>query len=175
MISFFGQRDSLGHLIQSSEHHRIGRIECCRTGLGTWGDEVFLWQVASNILQVDLIIIPCFRESSVHQGLGFTLIKSFERPKHLPLYLFSFWNLTLTRHITSVYYQTIPKRMWFWLTGWRKNRHTIDSLRSSVLQESYHDSRLELSDGRWDYTSAIILECLLFLLALCNVNAAGAN
>ena len=73
----------------------------------TWGDEVFLWQVASNILQVDLIIIPCFRESSVHQGLGFTLIKSFERPKHLPLYLFSFWNLTLTRHITSVYYQTI--------------------------------------------------------------------
>ena len=56
----------------------------------TWGDEVFLWQVASNILQVDLIIIPCFRESSVHQGLGFTLIKSFERPKHLPLYLFSF-------------------------------------------------------------------------------------
>ena len=124
----------------------------------TWGVEVFLWQVASNILQVDLIIIPCFRESSVHQGLGFTLIKSFERPKHLPLYLFSFWNLTLTRHITSVYYQTIPKRMWFWLTGWRKNRHTIDSLRSSVLQESYHDSSLELSDGRWDYTSAIILE-----------------
>ena len=57
---------------------------------GTWGDEVFLWQVASNILQVDLIIIPCFRESSVHQGLGFTLIKSFERPKHLLLYLFSF-------------------------------------------------------------------------------------
>lgn len=33
---------------------------------------------------------PCFRESSVHQGLGFTLIKSFERPKHLPLYLFYF-------------------------------------------------------------------------------------
>ena len=115
------------------------------------------------------------RESSVHQGLGFTLIKFFERPKHLPLYLFSFWNLTLTRHITSVYYQTIPKRMWFWLTGWRKNRDTIDSLTSSVLQESFHDSRLELSDGRWDYTSAIILECLLFLLALCNVNAAGAN
>ena len=28
-----------------------------------------------------------------------------------------FRNLTLTRHITSVYYQTIPKRMWFWLTG----------------------------------------------------------
>ena len=56
---------------------------------GTWGDEVFL-VLASNILQVDLIIIPCFRESSVHQGLGFTLIKSFERPKHLPLYLFSF-------------------------------------------------------------------------------------
>ena len=38
MTSFFGQGDSLGLLIQSSEHQRIGR-----------NDEVFL-VLASNIL-----------------------------------------------------------------------------------------------------------------------------
>ena len=56
---------------------------------GCWGDEVFL-HLASNILQADLVIVPAFRESSVHQGLGFTLIKSFDKPKHEPMYLFVF-------------------------------------------------------------------------------------
>ena len=52
-------------------------------------DKVFL-VLASNILQADLIVDPAFRESAVHHGLGFTLIKSFEKPKYQPLYLFAF-------------------------------------------------------------------------------------
>ena len=52
-------------------------------------DKVFL-VLASNILQADLIVVPAFRESAVHHGLGFTLIKSFEKPKYQPLYLFAF-------------------------------------------------------------------------------------
>ena len=56
---------------------------------GCWGDEVFL-VLASNILQADLIVDPAFHESAVHHGLGFTLIKSFEKPKYQPLYLFAF-------------------------------------------------------------------------------------
>ena len=173
MISFFGQGDSLGHLIQSSEHHRIGRIECCRTGLGAMKCSCGKWQVTFY-----KSTSSSFHAFGSHQFIKDSALLLLNPLKDQSIFHFissPFRNLTLTRHITSVYYQTIPKRMWFWLTGWRKNRHTIDSLRSSVLQESYHDSRLELSDGRWDYTSAIILECLLFLLALCNVNAAGAN
>ena len=42
---------------------------------GCWGDEIFL-VLASNILQLDLKIVPAFWESSINQGLGFTLIKS---------------------------------------------------------------------------------------------------
>ena len=54
-------------------------------------DDVVL-TFASNILEVNIVIIPALRESSVHQGLGVQLIKS-ERSQNNdppPLFLFSF-------------------------------------------------------------------------------------
>ena len=41
--------------------------------LGVYGDQVAL-TLASNVLGVDIVIIPAFRESSVHPGLGITVI-----------------------------------------------------------------------------------------------------
>ena len=51
---------------------------------GYWGDDVFL-QLTSNILEIDLVIVPAFKETAVHQGLGFTLVTSFKKPSHGPL------------------------------------------------------------------------------------------
>ena len=49
--------------------------------LGVYGDEVAL-TLASNVLGVDIVIIPAFRESSVHPGLGITVIKSIKTRSH---------------------------------------------------------------------------------------------
>ena len=57
--------------------------------LGVYGDEVAL-TLASNVLGVDIVIIPAFRESSVHPGLGITVIKSIKKPQYDPLYMFLF-------------------------------------------------------------------------------------
>ena len=52
-----------------------------------WGDDVVL-QLATNVLSVDVAIIPAFKESAGHRDLGITIIRSIEKPKHEPLYLF---------------------------------------------------------------------------------------
>ena len=52
-------------------------------------DEIAL-NLASNVLGVDIIVIPAFRESSIHQGLGVTIIKSQVKPKNDPLFVFLF-------------------------------------------------------------------------------------
>ena len=57
--------------------------------LEVYGDQVAL-TLASNVLGVDIVIIPAFRESSVHPGLGITVIKSLKKPEHDPLYMFLF-------------------------------------------------------------------------------------
>ena len=57
--------------------------------LGVYGDEVAL-TLASNAHSVDIVIIPDFQESSVHPGLGITVIKSIKKPQHDPLYMFLF-------------------------------------------------------------------------------------
>ena len=56
---------------------------------GEWGDEVFI-HLAANVLSLDIIVIPAFRESSIQQGLGITVIKCFEKPHHKPVFLFCF-------------------------------------------------------------------------------------
>ena len=38
-----------------------------------WGDEIFL-HMAANVLSLDVIVIPAFRESSIQQGLGITVL-----------------------------------------------------------------------------------------------------
>ena len=71
--------------------------------LGVWGDEVVL-TLASNILEVDIVIIPALRESSVHQGLGVQLIKAEKSQiNDPPLFLFSFsetdWDIKYSEYI----------------------------------------------------------------------------
>ena len=50
-----------------------------------YGDEVVLNLVA-NLLEVDIYIIPAFRESSIHQSLGVTIIKCMKDTVHKRLY-----------------------------------------------------------------------------------------
>ena len=111
---------------------------------GYWGDDVFL-QLTSNILEIDLVIVPAFKETAVHQGLGFTLVTSFKKPSHGPLYLFHFSE----SDFASPHYQSIrPKSAEnVFKTYLEENQRTIDEARSPVLQESGSESRLELPDG----------------------------
>ena len=111
---------------------------------GCWGDDVFL-QLTSNILEVDLVIVPAFKETAVHQGLGFTLVTSFKKPSHGPLYLFHYSE----SDFASPHYQSIrPKSVEnVFKTYLEENQRTIDEARSPVLQESGSESRLELPDG----------------------------
>ena len=98
---------------------------------GCWGDEVFL-VLASYILQADLIVDPAFCESAVHHGLGFTLIKSFEKPKYQPLYLFAFSE----SDFNPVNYQSIRPNtdQNVVLTYWRENQDTIDESRTQYCR-----------------------------------------
>ena len=74
--------------------------------LGVWGDEVVL-TLASNILEVDIVIIPALRESSVHQGLGVQLIKAEKSQiNDPPLFLFSFSETDFS----DAHYQSIRPR-----------------------------------------------------------------
>ena len=73
---------------------------------GVWGDEVVL-TLASNILEVDIVIIPALRESSVHQGLGVQLIKAEKSQiNDPPLFLFSFSETDFS----DAHYQSIRPR-----------------------------------------------------------------
>ena len=54
----------------------------------TWGDEVVL-SLASNLLEVDIIIIPAFRESG-DQVTGVTTVKPLIHAKHQSIHLFHF-------------------------------------------------------------------------------------
>ena len=56
---------------------------------GEWGDEIFLC-LAANVLSLDIVLVAAFRESSFLQGLGITIIKSLEKPRHKPVFLFCF-------------------------------------------------------------------------------------
>ena len=56
-------------------------------GQYAWGDDVAL-QLAANGLGVDIAIIPAFKESAGHRDPGITIIRSIQKPKHAPLYLF---------------------------------------------------------------------------------------
>ena len=69
-----------------------------------WGDEVVL-NIASNLLEVDIKIIPAFQESSCNEG--FTIIKPLNDAKHDPLFLFVFSESDFkTAHYESVYPKT---------------------------------------------------------------------
>ena len=104
---------------------------------GCWGDEIFL-VLASNILKVDLIIVPAFRESAIHRGLGFTLIKSFEKPEHPPLFLFVYSE----SDFSTPHYQSIrPNRAENVLLSYlRENQDLIDQARTPVLQETFQET-----------------------------------
>ena len=115
---------------------------------GCWGDDVFL-QLTSNILEVDLVIVPAFKETAVHQGLGFTLVTSFKKPSHGPLYLFHYSESDFASpHNQSIRPKSVEN---VFKTYLEENQRTIDEARSPVLQESGSESRLELPDGSLMY------------------------
>ena len=92
-----------------------------------------------------------------HQFIKDSALLLLNPLKHLPLYLFSFSESDFNpAHYISVLPNN-PKENVI-LTYWRENHHTIDSLRSLVLQESYHDS--SVMEGE-------ITLALLFLSAYC--------
>ena len=55
----------------------------------TWGDEVVL-SLASNLLELDINIIPAFRESGLDPVSGVTTIKPLVCAKHQAIHLFQF-------------------------------------------------------------------------------------
>ena len=68
----------------------------------TWGDEVVL-SLASNLLEVDIIIIPAFRESA-DQVTGVTTVKPLIHAKHQSIHLFHFSECDFTSpHYKSVF------------------------------------------------------------------------
>ena len=54
-----------------------------------YGDEVVL-NLAANLLEVDICVIPVFRESAIHQSLGVSVIKCLKETVHKPLFLAAF-------------------------------------------------------------------------------------
>ena len=69
-------------------------------------DEVVLNLVA-NLLEVDICIIPAFRESSIHQSLGVTIIKCMKDTVHKPLFLAAFSESDfISPHYQSVFPRT---------------------------------------------------------------------
>ena len=52
-----------------------------------WGDDVAL-QLATNVLGVDIILVPAFKESAQIRNPGITIIWSREKSKYEPFYLF---------------------------------------------------------------------------------------
>ena len=113
---------------------------------GEWGDEIFLC-LAANVLSLDIVLVAAFRESSFLQGLGITIIKSLEKPRHKPVFLFCFSE----SDFQNPHYQSVrPNREEnVLLTFLSSNTKTIDGSRSSILQESCVGSRLEMEDGSW--------------------------
>ena len=117
-----------------------------------WGDEIFL-HLAVNVLSLDVIVIPAFRESSIQQGLGITVIKCFEKPRHTPVFLFCFSE----SDFNSPHYQSVRpiREENVLLTFLSSNASTIDERRNPILQESCTESRLEMEDGSWTESTNI--------------------
>ena len=70
-----------------------------------YGDEVVL-NLASNLLSLNIIIVPAFKESGVYTGLGITLIKPLDTPKHPPVILFYYSD----SDFVSPHYQSVRPR-----------------------------------------------------------------
>ena len=72
----------------------------------TWGDEVVL-SLASNLLELDIIIIPAFRQAGLDPVSGVTTIKPLVPPKHQAIHLFQFSESDfISAHYESVFPRT---------------------------------------------------------------------
>ena len=72
---------------------------------GEWADMIAL-NLTASVLGIDIVVIPCFRESSIHQGLGLTVIRALEKPRYDPVFLFYFSETDFA----SAHYQSIRPR-----------------------------------------------------------------
>ena len=72
----------------------------------TWGDEVVL-ALTSNLLELDIIIIPAFRQAGLDPVSGVTTIKPLVPPKHQAIHLFQFSESDFnSAHYESVFPRT---------------------------------------------------------------------
>ena len=69
-----------------------------------WGNKIVL-SLAANLLEIDVVIIPAFRESSFDQVSGITTIKPLNSAKH-KIHLFAFKDLDFI----SPHYQSVRPR-----------------------------------------------------------------
>ena len=72
----------------------------------TWGDEVVL-ALASNLLELDIKIIPAFREAGLDPVTGVTTIKPLVCARHQAIHLFQFSESDfISAHYESVFPRT---------------------------------------------------------------------
>ena len=93
-----------------------------------YGDEIIL-HLASNLLEVEIILIPAFRESGCDPVRGITKIQPLLEPRNDPFYFFAYsdsdfhvygWNLVLL-------YQTgLVRRLYFsYQTGLVRSKYSL--------------------------------------------------
>ena len=76
----------------------------------TWGKQVVL-ALASNLLELDIIIIPAFREAGLDPVTGVTTIKPLVCARHQAIHLFQFSESDfISAHYESVFPRTEDDR-----------------------------------------------------------------
>ena len=96
-----------------------------------FGDHIFL-QLAANVLNRDIVIIPIFRDQAHIQAAGFSVISSSTKNNHSPLFLLQFSDV----RFSSPHYQSIRPNgdeNNLILNYLRENRSLNNSTRSNVI------------------------------------------
>ena len=76
---------------------------CCGYVKQQYGDEIIL-NLASNLLEVEIILIPAFRESGCDSVRGITKIQPLLEPRNGPFYLFAYSDSDfISPHFESVW------------------------------------------------------------------------
>ena len=109
-----------------------------------WGDEIVL-SLASNLLELDIVIIPAFRESSCDQVSGVTTIKPLISAKHQPIHLFCFSD----SDFISPHYQSV----------WPRSEHDIPSPSSLHPTIDFEVADVDLTEETSIMTEEDIRNC----------------
>ena len=104
-----------------------------------FGDEIFL-QLACNVLNRDIVIIPVFKDQAHIAALGFTIKKSSTPNNREPLFLFVFSESRFaTPHYQSIRPEDVKNIINEYIDN---NRDSLNSSRSTTLA-IFHQSSLD--------------------------------